>query len=81
MLKGNNTPTHNRWMKLNAKHTQQSTLLLLFFLFLWLHLLHMEVPRLGVESELQLSAFATATAMPDLSYVCDLRCSAGPLTH
>ena len=32
----------------------------------------MEVPRLGVESELQLQAYATATAMPDLSCVCDL---------
>ena len=32
----------------------------------------MEVPRLGVESELQLPACATATAMPDLSHVCDL---------
>ena len=29
----------------------------------------MEVPRLGVELELQLRA--TATAMPDLSFVCD----------
>ena len=27
----------------------------------------MEVPRLGVESELQLPAYATATATPDLS--------------
>ena len=26
---------------------------------------HMEVPRLGVQSELQLPAYATATAMPD----------------
>ena len=32
----------------------------------------MEVPRLGVKSELQLLAYTTATAMPDLSYVCDL---------
>ena len=32
----------------------------------------MEVPRLGVELELQLPAYATATAMPDLSHVCDL---------
>ena len=32
----------------------------------------MEVPRLGVELELQLPAYATATAMPDLSQVCDL---------
>ena len=32
----------------------------------------MEVPRLGVELELLLSDCATATAMQDLSYVCDL---------
>ena len=33
---------------------------------------HMEVPRLGVESQLQLLAGTTATATPDLSCVCDL---------
>ena len=33
----------------------------------------MVVPRLGVESELQLPPYATATAMPDLSHVCDLQ--------
>ena len=32
----------------------------------------MGVPRLGVELELQLPAYTTATAMLDLSYVCDL---------
>ena len=32
----------------------------------------MEVPRLAVESELQLLAYTTATAVPDLSCVCDL---------
>ena len=32
----------------------------------------MEVPRLGVESELQLLAYTTVTAMPDPSYACDL---------
>ena len=31
----------------------------------------MEVPRLGVESELQLLAYTTATATRDLSCVCD----------
>ena len=31
--------------------------------------------RVGVESELQLPAYATATSMPDLSRVCDLHCS------
>ena len=29
------------------------------------HLQHMEVPRPGAESELQLLAYTTATAMPD----------------
>ena len=37
-----------------------------------LHLRHMEVPRLGVESELLLLAYARATAMPDPSLICDL---------
>ena len=32
----------------------------------------MEVPRLGVKLELQQLAYATATAMPDLSRICDL---------
>ena len=32
----------------------------------------MEVPRLEVELELQLPAYTTATAMPDLSHICDL---------
>ena len=32
----------------------------------------MEAPRLGVESELQLLAYATATATRDLSRVCNL---------
>ena len=32
----------------------------------------MEVPGLGVKSELQLLAYATATIMPDLSHIWDL---------
>ena len=43
-----------------------------FFLFLGLHLWHMEVPRLGVKLELQLPAYGTATATPDASCICDL---------
>ena len=44
-----------------------------FFCFLGPQLPHMDVPRLGVESELQLPAYitATATATWDPSYVCD----------
>ena len=41
-------------------------------LFLGPHLQHREVPRLGVQSELQLSAYTTAPAMWDLSHVFDL---------
>ena len=33
---------------------------------------HMEVPRLGVELELQLPAYATATSMRDPSHVCNI---------
>ena len=43
-----------------------------------------EVPKLGVEFELQLQAYTTATATPDLSCICHLHCSscnAGSLTH
>lgn len=41
--------------------------------FLGLHLQHTEVPWLGVESELQLLVYTTATATPDLSHISDLR--------
>ena len=43
-----------------------------FFFFLGLHLRHMEVPKLRVQLELWLPAYATTTAMPDPSHVCDL---------
>ena len=42
------------------------------FCFLGSNPRHMEVPRLGVELELQLLAYTTATAMPDPSPICDL---------
>ena len=40
--------------------------------FLQPHLWHVEVPRIEVKSELQLLTFATATATPGLSHICDL---------
>ena len=40
------------------------------FVFLGLHPGHMEVPRLGVKSELKPPAYTTTTAMPDPSCVC-----------
>ena len=39
----------------------------LFFVFLGPHLLHVQVPRLGAELELQVPAYITDTAMPDPS--------------
>ena len=42
------------------------------FCFLGPYPRHMEVSRLGLESELQLPATATATAMQDLSHICSL---------
>ena len=42
------------------------------FAFLGPHLWYLEVPRLEVESELQLPAYTTATATWDPSHVCDL---------
>ena len=36
---------------------------------------HKEVPTLGIEAELQLPAYSTATAMPDPSLICKLHCS------
>ena len=64
-------------------HTHTHTHILLHILFhygffvcflLWflgMHYWHVEVPRLGFQLELQLPSYTTATAMPDLSHVCD----------
>ena len=50
--------------------------LLLLLLLLQPHLWHMEIPRPGVESELQqLQAYITATAMLDPGYICNRHCS------
>ena len=52
--------------------SQSLHFLSVFFCFLGLHLRHMEVPRLGVQSQLQLPAYTTATATSDPSCVCGL---------
>ena len=44
-----------------------------FFSFLQLLLQHIEAPRLGVESELQLPAYTAAVATEDPSHICYLR--------
>ena len=51
----------------------------LFVCFLGPHLWHMEVPRLGVDMELQLPAYTTATAMPDSNTT--TQSNARSLTH
>ena len=50
-------------------------ILFYFICFLGPHPWPMDIPRLGVEWELHLPAYTTATATPDPSYVCDLHCS------
>ena len=55
-----------------------------FFFFSGPHLRHMEVPRLGVKSELQLQAYTIATTTWDLSRFATLTTAhlkAGSLTH
>ena len=48
-----------------------------FFCFLGPDPRHKEVPRLGIESELQLLVYTTVTATPDPNYICDLHHSSG----
>ena len=40
-------------------------ILFIFLIYLGPHLWHMEAPRLGVKSEVQLPTYTTATATPD----------------
>ena len=49
-----------------------SLALIFFFHFLQLHLWHLEVPWLGVESEMKLQAYVRATAAWDPSHIFDL---------
>ena len=64
------------WLKLikAASEIKIGSITFFFLFFLGLHLRRLEVPRLGVESELQLPTYntATATATQDLSHTCSL---------
>ena len=51
--------------------TEFASSLFFFFGLFRLHLWHMEVPRLGVGSELFLPAYTTAMATPDQSRIHD----------
>ena len=63
-------------LKLPANPRTAFYFILLIYLFILVfggpHPGHMEVPRLGVESELQLLGCTTATATQDPGLVCDL---------
>ena len=50
----------------------RSSAIFLIFWFLGPHLWHVKVPRLGIKVELQLPAYTTTTATPDLSCLCEL---------
>ena len=67
------------------KKKRQKVLFLVFCFFVCLFLVflgpypwHMEVPWLGVKSELQLLVYTTATATPDPSCICSLHHSSQP---
>ena len=68
-------PSCNVLLFFSYCHASVLLCFLSFHSFLGLYLWHMEFPRLGVKAEIQLLAYITATAMPDLSYICDLHCS------
>ena len=46
---------------------------LFIYYFSWPHILHMEDPKIGVKSELQVQAYTTAMTTPDPSCICDLQ--------
>jgi len=52
--------------------SHQCFIFLVVVVFLGLHSWHTEIPRLGVESKLQLPVYTTAEATPDPSLVCNL---------
>ena len=56
----------------NAEYMKLGKLFFVLFFFLGPHPWHMEIPRLGVQLELQLPAYTTATATPDPTRICDL---------
>ena len=54
-----------------AVRRDRECFILSYFIYLS-NKINVEVPRLGVKLELQLLAYITATAMLDLSHICDL---------
>ena len=62
------------WMLIWCTHCCEKVRMVIIYLLIFLgpHPWHIEVPRLGVKLELQLTAYAMATATRDPSRVCDL---------
>ena len=60
------------WLQPPGSQSTTGEKYIFFFPFLGPHLGHMEVSRLGAESELQVPAYNTASATQGLSHVCDL---------
>ena len=61
------------WVRPGIELTSSRTMFrFFFFVFLAPHPQHMEVPKLGGQLELRPPTYTTATAIPDLSHVCDL---------
>ena len=79
---------HSIYLSVHMAVPKNNAFLFSFVCFLGLHSQHVEVPRLGVQSELQLPAYATATATQDpRRHVCNLHHSSqqhqilNPLSH
>ena len=64
--------SHMVTIRLILIYLNLSLFFVLSFCLLGRYLQHMEAPMLGVQSELQLPAYARATAMWDLSRVCNI---------
>ena len=60
------------YTKLALVYVAHLTKVISFLSFLGLYLRHMEVPSLGVQSELEPLAYTTATATWGPSCICDL---------
>ena len=64
--------TNTALMGLASHYPDNDVKFFVCLLFLGLHPWYMEVPRLGVKTELQLLAYTTATATQDPTCICNL---------
>uniref|UniRef100_A0A8D0ZHL9 Uncharacterized protein n=1 Tax=Sus scrofa TaxID=9823 RepID=A0A8D0ZHL9_PIG len=71
VVRTSNTMLNKRVMRMGILVLFQ----IFFFFFLGPHPRHMEVPRLGIESELQLPVYATTTATRNPNCIFSLHCS------